>query len=169
MEAAFWGFIGTLVGAIAGAGASIVTTVITSRNAARLQREANSLERQERAREFQRETLLQVQDALQDAMRLMVRANLEDVKAFHSGGEWGKNYLGKELDQEVLLANRRMSLLVERIADDSLRSGLKIVNALLNQPGRAKSEAEAERGVHDAAAAGAKVMEHLGEVLRNHY
>lgn len=72
MEPAIWGFVGTLTGAAA----SIITTVIISRNQVQLQKENDSLERQERARAFQRENLLKIQDILQEALRFMFKPTL---------------------------------------------------------------------------------------------
>lgn len=169
MDAAVWGFIGTLAGAIVGAGASIVTVVLTSRNAMQLQRESDTLERQERARAFQRDNLLQVQDVLQDALRLMGRAHLEDLREFRRSGTWGKSYLSDEVNEDIRLANRRMSALVERIADDSLRSELKAIHEQISRTLLATSDIEAEKLVNDAAVAANRVMGCLGEVLRNHY
>lgn len=169
MEAATWGFIGTLAGAIIGAAASIVTTVLTSRNAIHLQRETDSLERSERARAFQRDNLLEMQDALQDALRLMGRAHLEDQAAFRREGNWGRGMLSDDTDENIRLANRRLSALVERVADDSLRSKLKDIHKRLNRPLFATSEEEAQALFGDATSAAQGVMEHLGEVLRNQY
>ena len=57
MEAALWGFLGTIVGAMV----SIATSWINSRNETERQRQANSFERLERARAFQRDNLLNLQ------------------------------------------------------------------------------------------------------------
>jgi hypothetical protein len=169
VEPALWGFVGTLVGAIVGASASIVTTMITTRNATRLRREVDSLERLERARAFQRDNLLQVQDVLLDAMRLMGRAHMEELLEFRRSGNWGKGYLSDEVNEKILLANRRMFALVERIADDSLRLELKTIHTKLNGTLSATSDVEADTLLNEAAAAAYSVMEHLGEVLRKHY
>lgn len=82
MDAAIWGFIGTVVGTVVGASASILTTFINARNSARLQENADTLQRLERAREFQRTNLLELQEALSQHMRLIGRAHLEDVESF---------------------------------------------------------------------------------------
>lgn len=84
MEPAIWGFVGTLIGAAA----SIITTVITSRNQVQLQKEYDLLERQERAQVFQRENLLKIQDTLQDALRFYGQAYLEFLKVYRRDGKW---------------------------------------------------------------------------------
>jgi hypothetical protein len=169
VEAATWGFVGTLAGAFVGAAASIIATLLASQNATRLQRDADSLERLERARLFQRQNLLDVQDVLQDALRLMARANLEDQARFRREGTWATGLLSPEVNENMLLANRRLTALIERVANDSLRSELKDVHQKLNRPLYVSSAREAEALVHDASTTSFKVMEHLGEVLRTYY
>ena len=79
MEPVTWGFLGTIVGTIVGASASIITTLITGRYSIKLQKDAISHERNERAREFQRNNLLELQNVLSSHMRLVTRAHLEDI------------------------------------------------------------------------------------------
>ena len=169
MDAATWGFIGTLVGTVIGATTSISTTAIYSWNASRLQRNADSLERLERARAFQRDNLLELQDALQEAMRFMGRAHCEDQVAYKKSGNWGKSMLSDEVDQNILLSNRKMSVLTERVADDKLRSELKQIHQKITNCFSANSEIEAKAIVEDTASAYNIVMEHLGKFLRSHY
>jgi hypothetical protein len=75
MDAAAWGFIGTLFGALVGASASIGINIITS-HAATLQSTASKEAREEQRRVFQRETLLQLQDEFHRYMRLMMRTHI---------------------------------------------------------------------------------------------
>jgi hypothetical protein len=77
VDPAAWGVIGTAVGALA----SIGTTWLTNRNSANLQASAKAAERVETQRAFQRQTLLELQDAFHDAIRLAARVHLEDCKA----------------------------------------------------------------------------------------
>jgi len=125
MEPAIWGFVGTIIGAAA----SIITTVITNRNQFQLQKENDSLKRQERARAFQRDNLLKIQDTLQDALRFSGQAYLEFLKAYKKDGKWGKVYLPGELDESIRLTNSRFVVLVERVSDEALRSELKTLQS----------------------------------------
>lgn len=169
MEASIWGFVGTLVGAIVGASASISTTIIANNNASRLQREADSQERKERARAFQRDTLIAVQDSLQDAIRLMMRAHLEDLVAHRKGGEWGKGLLNGELDESIQSTNRKLAVLSERIANDSIRSELKELRMTIAQALLASSENDAEAIVINSTSLANVFMENLGAALREQY
>jgi hypothetical protein len=165
LEAASWGVIGTVVGA----SASIATTAITNWNAFRLQKGANALERAERARAFQRENFLSAQETLQNLMRLMARAHLADLAAYRETREWGKNMLEDEISENMLLSNRKMSALIVRVADDSLRSRLKDLHSRINAVSSSRSREDAEKIYHNLADVYENTMEQLGSVLRDNY
>lgn len=169
MDATAWGFLGALLGAIIGAAASIATTVISTRNAARLQAQADALDRQERSRAFQRENLLSVQDALQTLGRACGQAQYLDVLAHRQGAEWGRGPLGDDINDALGLAHRHLSALVERVADDALRADLKETHWLFTLQTMAASEVEAESRMRAATEAYEHVMSNLGAVLRSNY
>src|SRR5688500_8397603 len=147
MEAAVWGFIGTVVGALASLGATLLST----RNTASMQASASSLERAETARAFQRNKLLELQDALHDSMRLVARGHREDEAAFRATVSCGKHALSEEVNESERLARRRTLILIERIADDALRTDLKNLNESLIHVFIADSKAGADAQYRDAA------------------
>ncbi len=169
MDAATWGFIGTLVGAVVGASASILTTVISGRNSAYLQKNTDTLERVERARSFQRSNLIELQDSLLDAMRFIGRAYVEDTMASKKNGEWGKSLLSKEVNQGILLSTRKLAILTERVSNDELRSDLKGLRQLMAQCLGASSESESVDLMQKVTSKFESFMEHLGIVLRSNY
>ena len=171
MGSALWGFIGTLVGAVVGASASILTTHISGRNSARLQEKEDTLQRLERAREFQRKNLLELQDSLLLHMRLIARAHLEDVKSFKEVDNNNKsNLLSTELNQELMVSNRKLTIITERIADDTLRDNLKeLRNKMSDVVLKAKSVFESERMIQIASTRFEQFMVQLGVVLRSTY
>lgn len=165
MDAAIWGLLGTIVGALA----SIGTTWIAGRHAFGLQRESATLERAERFRAFQRETLIQLQDAMHDSLRLTTRAHIEDTAAFRRTGEWGKPVLSEEVNEGVLVAARRLTILIERVADDDLRAEIKNVNDAMNRVLMARTQVEADNALSHAYQTGGTALEHIGPVLRALY
>ena len=169
MDAASWGFIGTLLGAIVGASASVLTTTINSRNALRLHKVSNELDRAERSRAFQRETLLITQDILQDLMRLMTRSHIADNAAFRQTGQWGRNMLEDELSDAILLANRKMSAYVERIVDDTLRNTLKNLHGEISKINQSESIEQAKNGLLIVGLSFEAVMMQFGSALREYY
>lgn len=170
MEPVTWGFIGTLAGAIVGASASIATTYITTRNSRLLQEGAASLERSERAREFQRNNLIELQDTLCSGMRLIGQCHLEDVESYRTDGNEGRSpMLSEELNQELMISSRKLAILTERIADQSLRERINILRAEMTGVQRAKTEEESFFALKTASDKFEKTMENLGVVLRGSY
>ena len=165
MDAAIWGLIGTLLGA----STSILTTVITNGNAFRLQNNSDILERTERARTFQRENLIQTQNSLQDFMRFIGRAHIEDHDAYLENGEWGKNMLGNEINEGIFISNQKLLTNIERIADDSLRAEIKSLWDVAHKTLFNNSARSAQSNLNEVISSYPKVMESLGRVLRSYY
>ena len=165
MEAAVWGLLGT----IAGAATSIGTTIIASRNSAPLQSQSSSLEREEKARSFQRETLIELQDSVHDLLRASALAYQADLTAFRDSGTWGKNLLGEELNTRVHLAGRRALLLTERVADDGLRDHIDSLRNLLTTVQMSRDSNAAQRAHFESIELGTSVMKRIGTVLRSLY
>jgi hypothetical protein len=165
MDAAVWGLIGTLVGALA----SIATTFIAGQHAFSLQRRTSLFERLEKHRAFQHDTLIELQDAVHEALRMVSSGYFEDLKAFQTSGQWGSALLSDEVNQGILTANRRVVILVQRVADDALRAELQAVYAAVNSVSLAKSRVECEGLLQRATTSVMSVMEHVGRVLRGLY
>ena len=165
MDAALWGLLGTIVGALASLGA----TWLSGLHTLRLQQEVKTQERQELARVFQRENLLALQEALHDAMRLVARSHLEDLAAFRQGTPWGKSYLGDDLSESMRLANRKLWILIERVADDYLRTALKTTSGDHGLVCSAESHLDAEAAFMKAANSTNETLEQIGTALRGLY
>ncbi len=165
MDAAGWGLIGTLVGA----GASIATTFLSNRHSAALHASSSREERLERGRAFQRQTLLELQDAFHDAIRLIALTQLEDIRAFHSSGSWARQRLPDDLAENLRTANRRVMLLVERVADDSVRTSVKGVMNRANSVAYAASKEESIAVFDTATFESVTAIELIGEKLRGLY
>ncbi|SMH66515.1 conserved protein of unknown function [Acidithiobacillus ferrivorans] len=141
------------MGTVVGAAVSISTVVIASKNATSLQSTAAILERKEKSRAFQRDTLLELQHAVQD----------------RSSGSWGRNLLGEELNNRVHLAGIRTLLLTERVADDGLRDHIKSLRNLLAKVQIETDSAIAKSAYLTAINMGILIMEHIGRLLRSLY
>jgi hypothetical protein len=165
MEAALWGLLGTIVGALA----SIGTTVLASRNAYRIHQDKARDERAERASAFQRQTLLELQEAIHDVLRLSHKAHVEDLKAAHASRKWGENLLPPDLDQSVSNAKRRFLILVERVSDNDLRVKVKALVSATSSMLLAPSQEQAEFHVSEIADQAGPVFEMIGVVLRRHF
>lgn len=165
INSAIWGLLGTVVGAIASIGAAWLAAYNSSR------REHTKLEedRAERARSFQRQTLIDLQDALHDAMRLVHRIHIEDQRHHRNGQSWGKNLIDSNLDEEMRVENRKIAILIERVADDSLRKQLKQLMQKITQVLFAESEQEASSALMQVSTTALTVLEQAGTLLRTYY
>ncbi|WP_321279814.1 hypothetical protein [Marinifilum fragile] len=169
MDAAIWGFIGTIVGAVVGASASILTTSINGRNASKLQFKAEKYKRDERFREFQRENLLKLQNTLSNSMRLLGRAHLEDLNNFKAANKWRSQLLSEELDEEIRVSFRDLSILTERVSNDDLRKDLNSMKELMTSYILTQTKEEAEIQIQKSADDFTITMTKLGHDLRTLY
>ena len=165
MEAAVWGVIGTLIGALASLGGAWLTT----HSANSLHVASSKIERDEKFRTFQRDTLIALQDALHNLMRLTAQGHYEDTLAFHAAGKWGYNTLSDEVNDGQLLARRHMLILVERVADDNLRARVKQLNVILTEISFAKSKGVSDAALNSGFTQSVEVLELIGTALRAQY
>ena len=77
--------------------------------------------------------------------------------------------LSDELNENIRLASRKVSMLVERIADDGVRLQVKTLMKIANQATLATCEAEARVHLEGCGSEANQVFETLGTSLRNHY
>jgi hypothetical protein len=164
-SSALWGLIGTLVGATA----SIATALLTIRSSQDLERAKNHEERIDQARAFQRQTLLELQEAVHDVLRLVSQASHQDFLAHRAGQEWSKSLLNDEINEGVRLALRRVFILVERIADDDLRSNVKNLMGGTSRILLAQSEQESRYHLDKNIQDSGTLFEEIGKVLRRYY
>lgn len=166
MNSAIWGFIGTLIGA----GVTIAVSFIAVWKENKLQEKSYIFEREEKARAFQRENLLKIQDLLQKSVRLMARAHQADVSAYKETGTWRKNKLEDEINDAITENNRELVVTIERIANDDLRKDIKDLRGIISSGiVLAKSDKESESILHEATDSFLKLMENVGAELRKNY
>lgn len=167
MEPATWGFFGTLLGAIVGASASVLATLITTRNARKLNQDEASFERKERAREFQLKNYYELQNALSFAVRLAMRAHLEDIESFQENKTTGEPVLlSDQLDQELLESNRQLSILTERILEDALRERVKAFRGEMVEVLLAKDDSGSRLAMEQVSSSFEEIMQDIGLQLR---
>ena len=165
MEAAIWGFIGTLVGA----GVSIGTTFISAWKDKTLQEQRHTFDREEKARAFQRDNLLKLQDLLQKEIRFMGKVHFSDLKASKETSEWRRSLLSDDLDNEISINNRNLVITIERISNDELRNEIKDFRNQVSIGMFSKTMEESENRLHDASNTFIDLMEKVGIELRNNY
>jgi hypothetical protein len=165
VDTALWGFLGTIIGA----GASIATSWISNRHELMRQKQSDSLGRVERARGFQRDNLLELQQILQDAMRFSARIMHEDTMAFRQGGKWGTTLLSEEISEGYRATTARLMALTVRVADDEVRDAINNLRDMLASCQFAKSKEQADLVHKGIAEAYPPLMEDIGKTLRSLY
>lgn len=165
MNAAAWGVIGALVGALA----SIATTWLTNRHAASLQHQQASRERMARHRDFQRETIIALQEAIPEYLHFVSRAHFEELRGLARGTAWGEMLLSDEVNYGCMVSARRTIILMERIANNELRSSLKEMHKKLGEVVMMHTKEGAEATLREATKLGLKALEELGVELRRQY
>ncbi|GAA0355809.1 hypothetical protein GCM10009092_20100 [Bowmanella denitrificans] len=170
MEQLTWGFIGTIVGALVGASASIVTTVLNTKNTHSLQKKLDLAKKEERHKEFQCNNLMLLQDELSSNMRLFFRVHLSDIAYYRQNPAPNKRPLiPEDLDVSIRESNQKLSILTERVEDDTLRADIDNCRNLLTKVSLATSESESSYAISEATQILSKLMENLGVHIRNLY
>ena len=164
MDAMTWGFVGTVVGATA----SIATTAITNWNTFKISQNTKTQDREERARVFQRETLLELQIEIRKYILACSRSYRSKMKIYDLTCEW-KEHIPENLDEQLFELNSKTSILIQRVSNDKLRSKLDELQTAATKCNRSKNECEAETHYVTYLDIYEKVHEQLGYELRSSY
>ncbi|RBO12862.1 hypothetical protein DSL61_18720 [Vibrio cholerae] len=156
-----------MIGTIIGALASITTTVIASWNMNNLSNKAKEYEREEIAKEFQRQTILELQVELLEYFRSCAQIYKNDEIDFEKTGKWGNSMLDLVNKNRELSA--KTSILIQRVADHELRAKLNLFKDSCDKCLRAKDQTEAEKNLMVSSAIYQELIELIGKVLRATY
>ena len=169
MEPATWGFVGTLLGTIVGASASIFATYLNGKNSINIQKSTEKFKREEIFREFQRDNLLDLQEKLTHSMRLVSKAHLEDLKDYNNTREWNLSSLSTDLDKEMGNSFRQISIKTERIDNNELRNEIKQLRKKMTECLIANTYESRQGKLLSLMNAFDLLMPKLGEILREYY
>jgi hypothetical protein len=162
MDAALWGFLGTLVGAAA----SFLATYLSAKYAAKSQGEAAANERAIREQLLQRETLIEFQNELINLLRANAAIFMDYMRQAQQGMVWSQLVASVETDEAVRRAFAQVSVLTSRITTDTIRSEVGKVRDLLNKALDANDHVEADRRHRTAMLAGIELIKKVGEEIR---
>lgn len=113
-----------IIGALIGGGLSIYATHLSNKSNAKIQKELSILKRDLLADEFQKQSLVEVQEILISILRLEAKAYLDNKKSYRLSNKWDFLY-DSEDDEKLGELGRRLTILIERIRNEDLRSQLK--------------------------------------------
>lgn len=119
--------------------------------------------------EFQRQTLLELQDVLYQLVRAAGHAYHEDEMAHKTTGVWGRNLITEEWDQKEYEARVRANILVVRVANNALREKLVAFQNLTTQLNLARSVDVAAGLFLEAADMFEEINNDMGALIRSAY
>lgn len=117
--------------------------------------------------ESQRKLLPELQEAISEIVRCAGRVNLCDIESSRSSGEWGKDLLPSDLNEESRAAFRSVTLYSVRVQNDELRKAIADLSSTCTQVTLASSEEESNSLLNDASFKYVAVNELIGGVLRS--
>jgi hypothetical protein len=121
----------------------------------------------ERRADFQRQTLLDLQEAMMRLMRSSAEINHQDVVAFRKTGKWGRQLVGDELSENHRLANASVTTLSVRVRDQSVRDLVRDLQSGSTAMVLCDSEQESTRHLRTSSDAFNNLNGRIGELLRS--
>src|SRR5260370_5590039 len=120
----------------------------------------------ERRADFHRQTLLDLQEVLQDFARAAGAAYHADVMAFKKTGTWAKELVPTEIDNNILIANRRCLMLGVRVRDESVRNLVESFRTHTNGVSLKSNNKETQEELTMSAQILETLQKRIGELLR---
>jgi len=105
-----------------------------------------------------------LQEVLMQHMRYVVQTHLHDIKSFRATGGWQP--LNEEIDEGVRKARARLTILAERIRDETVRQLIDQYTAACTEVTRARNEAESKNAIEHASNRVIEVQQQVGSALR---
>ncbi len=143
---------------------------VQHRRTSEREREARQEARQdqlfERRTTFQRQTLLDLQDAMMQLMRTTGEMHHQDLMDFRKTGQWHKQLYPEDVSEDNRLANARTTVLGVRARDESVRGLVAAVKDHAPRAGVGRSKEECEREIDAAMVEFERFNQRVGEVLR---
>lgn len=161
-DAALWGFLGTLVGAVV----SFAATFLTAKNAANLQKEVAARESLVREQLMQRENYIELQIELNNLLRANAAIFVDDVERSKKGEAWPEIVTDADLSESARRAFAQVSMLNSRVTAHQVRQEVLNVRERLNFCLEARTYEEAHSRHQEAMIAGIDAIDRIGEEIR---
>lgn len=148
----------------------VLSDWLTHRRTREREREAREALRhdqlEERRTTFQRQNLLDLQEAVNDLARAAGAANVQDNRAYRQTGQWQKQLLGEELSENFRLAARRTSILNSRVRDDLVRELVQRFKDVSTGASFSPSKEAADSALNTMASVFEELNDRIGMLLR---
>lgn len=120
----------------------------------------------ERRNTFQRQTLLELQEALKGLVRTAAQMHHNDVMTFRATGEWGKSRLPEDLSDSFRLANANTSALAVRIRDEQVRTQVRDLKSNTSGVAMARDKDSSNQALFGTVESFEGLNERIGQLLR---
>ena len=120
----------------------------------------------ERRMAFQRQTLLDLQEAVLRLQRSTGAMNVEDVMAHRDTGKWQKQLYTDGLSDAFMEQQRQTTMLAVRVRDDSVREMVEALKRGCSAMAFARTENDNELTMTEMMALGDRLNQRIGELLR---
>jgi hypothetical protein len=115
---------------------------------------------------FQRDTLLQLQNAVQTLARATGRTNQLDEIAYRKTNEWRKEQLPEDLNEGYFVASTQTALLSSRVRDDAVRQLVENFRTVSTNAILAETPADARRQLQGLMGISSELHGHIGKFVR---
>lgn len=163
-------WLATTIGVIAGGVLTMLSAWLADRRLMLRDREKRREERHERLvtrrNDFQRETLLALQNASQKLIRNAGAALVADTLAFRAGGSWRAQKLPDDLDSDILRQMTETLLLASRIRNDDVRDLADRLRRHVGEITFASDQNHAENRMAAATETHSQLIARIGQILR---
>jgi hypothetical protein len=140
------------------------------KRASKREREAREATRRaalfDRRANFQRETLLNLQDWVAKLARATGRMNFLDSMEYRKTGKWGGQRFPENLSDDAQQANVSVMLLTSRVRDDDIRELAETFRSEANQVALCRTAEAAKDALDKMGAVLTSLYKRTGEVLR---
>jgi hypothetical protein len=163
-------WLSTTVTLLAGGALTIIAGWLADRRAWLRDRERRLDERRERflvrRSDFQRESLLALQDASQRLMRTAGAMHHQDVVEYRTTGKWQRQQFGDDLSNQQLHANTDTMLFTSRIRDDKVRDLADRLRIYVHEIASSPDEATADGRLLVAGNTQQTLIQRIGQLVR---
>lgn len=160
----------TILSVMAGGALTIITGWISDKRLSERERERRAQEREERLAirrdDFQRETLLALQVAVQKMVRTTGKMHHEDVMAHRSTGQWQRQLFSEDLSDDSLRNMTDTMLLGSRVRDSEARTLADQLREQCTAIGGSPDEQTAEARMATATITHERLIGRIGQLLR---
>jgi hypothetical protein len=166
MDAAVWGFVGVVVGGVITGFVSVAAEWIRSSKEAALDGAKRQDDRRLSLDHFQRETLLELQDAVNDMARGSALILVEQVRQAGERSRWEHTPVSEDLAEFERGARQRVATLQTRVLDGQVRG---LVSNFISAERRmlfAETQSAASRESEEVAEVVGSILDRTGELIR---